>query len=191
MWKTFKRYDRVPEIYGLNKKDKYGRQFGFVRFQNVKNVKELERALDEITIDGTKLHVNHPRFDRMSKRLRLGNKDEKEDVEWKGAKEKPKARPLYGNGYKTYANVLRGYPIKNNLAQPTRSYVGIVRRVDLIPTMQDKFFMEGHWDWSKFAILSDDVEVKDEDVANEDEATIDMAIKDEVAEKTTWKWRGC
>lgn len=49
-------------MYSLSKKSKDGRRFGFVRFLDVKNQKELEKHLDQIWINGRKLRVNLTKY---------------------------------------------------------------------------------------------------------------------------------
>ncbi|GKV33853.1 hypothetical protein SLEP1_g42303 [Rubroshorea leprosula] len=62
MWRTFLEFGRVYDIYSPNRKSRNGSKFGFVRFLDVKNKKELERHLDQIWIGGRKLWVNIPRY---------------------------------------------------------------------------------------------------------------------------------
>ncbi|GKV20182.1 hypothetical protein SLEP1_g30341 [Rubroshorea leprosula] len=62
MWHTFSRFGRVLEVYILEKRDKYGRRFGFVRFQDIRDTKCLEVDLDQIKVGEVKIHVNQLRF---------------------------------------------------------------------------------------------------------------------------------
>ncbi|GKV11959.1 hypothetical protein SLEP1_g23168 [Rubroshorea leprosula] len=62
MWRTFLAFGRVYDIYSPNRKSRNDSRFGFVRFLDVKNKKELERHLDQIWIGGRKLWVNIPRY---------------------------------------------------------------------------------------------------------------------------------
>ncbi|GKV27047.1 hypothetical protein SLEP1_g36255 [Rubroshorea leprosula] len=48
-----------------------GSRFGFVRFLEVKDKKELERKLDQIWIENRKLWVNSPRYDEAQKETRV------------------------------------------------------------------------------------------------------------------------
>lgn len=63
LWRVFQRYDKVWEVYIAPRRDKRGKQFGFVRFMEVKNPAKLERELDSIIIGNMKMHVNIPRFE--------------------------------------------------------------------------------------------------------------------------------
>ncbi|GKV04742.1 hypothetical protein SLEP1_g16855 [Rubroshorea leprosula] len=63
MWRTFLHYGRVYDIYSPNRRSRNGTRFGFVRFLEVKDRKELERQLDQIWVNGMKLWVNSPRYD--------------------------------------------------------------------------------------------------------------------------------
>ncbi|GKV14959.1 hypothetical protein SLEP1_g25757 [Rubroshorea leprosula] len=62
MWMTFSKFGRVFDIYSPSRRSKKGYRFGFVRFLDVKNTKELERRLDQIWVGEFKLWVNIPRF---------------------------------------------------------------------------------------------------------------------------------
>ncbi|GKV32831.1 hypothetical protein SLEP1_g41401 [Rubroshorea leprosula] len=48
MWRTFLKFGRVFDIYCPNRKSRNGGRFGFVRFLDVKDKRELERQLDQI-----------------------------------------------------------------------------------------------------------------------------------------------
>ncbi|GKU89448.1 hypothetical protein SLEP1_g3583 [Rubroshorea leprosula] len=63
MWRTFLHYGRVFDIYCPNRRSRNGTRFGFVRFLEVKDRKELERKLDQIWVNDMKLWVNSPRYD--------------------------------------------------------------------------------------------------------------------------------
>ncbi|XP_058752176.1 uncharacterized protein LOC131625325 [Vicia villosa] len=60
----FKAFGDIVEVVVPPKKDRYGRRYGFVRFVNVSDVKSLETKLDNMFLDGRKLHVNLTRFIR-------------------------------------------------------------------------------------------------------------------------------
>ncbi|GKV27064.1 hypothetical protein SLEP1_g36275 [Rubroshorea leprosula] len=62
LWRLFSKYGRIYSIYSPERRDRFGRRFGFVRFLEVKDKKELERQLDQIWIGHTKLRANIPRF---------------------------------------------------------------------------------------------------------------------------------
>nr|KYP76681.1 hypothetical protein KK1_020933 [Cajanus cajan] len=64
LWKLFQRWGQVREVYVLAKRDRYGKRFGFVRFSKVENIHQLGRVLDQIEIEGKKLSVNIPRYNR-------------------------------------------------------------------------------------------------------------------------------
>ncbi|GKV11938.1 hypothetical protein SLEP1_g23150 [Rubroshorea leprosula] len=53
---------RVLNIYSPSRRSKKGHRFRFVRFLDVKNIKELERRLDQIWVGNFKLWVNIPWF---------------------------------------------------------------------------------------------------------------------------------
>ncbi|GKV32816.1 hypothetical protein SLEP1_g41389 [Rubroshorea leprosula] len=62
MWNTFRRYGRVYAIYSPNRRSRNGSRFGFVRYLEVKDRRELEMRLDQIWVEGRKLWVNTPRY---------------------------------------------------------------------------------------------------------------------------------
>ncbi|GKU94716.1 hypothetical protein SLEP1_g8168 [Rubroshorea leprosula] len=66
MWRTFNRLGegRVIEIECPKKRDCLGRRFGFVRFLEVKDARQLERKLNQIQIGGFNLQANKPRFEK-------------------------------------------------------------------------------------------------------------------------------
>jgi hypothetical protein len=64
MWFLFQKWGKVNEFFIPNKRNKYGKRFGFVRFDGIVNPKDLELKLDNIFIGEMKLHVNLPRFNR-------------------------------------------------------------------------------------------------------------------------------
>ncbi|KAM0035329.1 putative RNA recognition motif domain, nucleotide-binding alpha-beta plait domain superfamily [Helianthus debilis subsp. tardiflorus] len=55
-------FGEVAGVYIAKKKDKVGNTFGFISFINVREVKELERALNGTKMGGSKLRVNIARF---------------------------------------------------------------------------------------------------------------------------------
>jgi hypothetical protein len=70
LWKVFQRWGKVREVFLPNKRNKFGKRFGFVRFLDVNDPKKLEVKLDSIKINETKLHVNLPRFSKMEGKTR-------------------------------------------------------------------------------------------------------------------------
>ncbi|GKV28743.1 hypothetical protein SLEP1_g37755 [Rubroshorea leprosula] len=67
MWRTFQKFGRVYDIYSPNRRSRNGSRFGFVRFLDVINKRELEMQLDQIWVGGQKLWVNTPRYDDAQK----------------------------------------------------------------------------------------------------------------------------
>lgn len=64
MWKIFKKWGKGLGGVLDERRNKAGYKYGFVRFSDVKNVKQLEMELDIITIGNTKLFVNIPKYKR-------------------------------------------------------------------------------------------------------------------------------
>ncbi|GKV28725.1 hypothetical protein SLEP1_g37741 [Rubroshorea leprosula] len=66
-YQMFKKYGHVHEIYCPEKRDKFNRRFGLVRFQEAENAAALGRMLEYILFEEQKPHTNIPRFDKKKK----------------------------------------------------------------------------------------------------------------------------
>ncbi|GKV48453.1 hypothetical protein SLEP1_g55266 [Rubroshorea leprosula] len=152
MWRTFLKYGRVYAIYSPKRRSRNGGRFGFVRFLDVKNRKELERKLDNIWIGDCKLWVNAPRY---------------EDNQHVG--KEIKSRPISEPHAQTrsYAEVLKGQHsnrqvwqekgrsdtwagFEYNTSQEDTAwlegcYVGTTHSVEMVRNLQEKFYMEGYF----------------------------------------------
>jgi hypothetical protein len=64
LWPRFARFGRVGEVFIPSKVDKQGKQFGFVKYREVKDAKELLRIISNIWIDSFKLRINLSKFNR-------------------------------------------------------------------------------------------------------------------------------
>jgi len=64
MFKTFQRWARVKEVFISRRLNRWGRILGFVRFFEVRDVRRLEKELDQIYIGKMKLFVNIPKYRR-------------------------------------------------------------------------------------------------------------------------------
>lgn len=71
LWRHFKKWGDVREVYIAKRPNKEGRRYGFVRFKGVLDAKGLEIRLDNIVINKCKLFVNLPRFDRPGRKTEL------------------------------------------------------------------------------------------------------------------------
>ncbi|GKV49720.1 hypothetical protein SLEP1_g56454 [Rubroshorea leprosula] len=99
MWNTFRKYGRVYDIYSPNRKSRNGCRFGFVRFLNVKDKKELEKHLDQIWVGEKKLWVNSPKYEDEQKADR-------------GRRNCQTMEPVVQR--RSYAEVVRGQQYGNN-----------------------------------------------------------------------------
>ncbi|XP_058749527.1 uncharacterized protein LOC131622508 [Vicia villosa] len=54
----------IIEVVISPRRNKFGKRFGFARFENVEDGRVLAVKLDNILIDGRKIHANLPRFSR-------------------------------------------------------------------------------------------------------------------------------
>jgi hypothetical protein len=70
IWKIFAKFGSVTDVYIPKKVDKWGRNFGFVKFKGVRDADELCKKLQDVWHGTTKLSV---------KRARFGKEDQKEE----------------------------------------------------------------------------------------------------------------
>jgi hypothetical protein len=66
LWPRFAKFGRVGEVFIPAKVDKQGKKFGFVKFRDVKDEKELLRRISNIWIDSFKIRINLSKFTRRS-----------------------------------------------------------------------------------------------------------------------------
>ncbi|KAK9074758.1 hypothetical protein SSX86_003076 [Deinandra increscens subsp. villosa] len=66
---AFKNHGRMADVYLPGRRDKNGKGnlFAFVKYSGVRDVRQLEAALNKVTIGGAKLSVNIAKFDRNKK----------------------------------------------------------------------------------------------------------------------------
>ncbi|GLT96063.1 hypothetical protein SLE2022_137120 [Rubroshorea leprosula] len=57
LWNCFRRFGKVTDVYVPEKRDKWGKRFGFVHLLGVKNEYQMERSLNEIWIGTFKVRV--------------------------------------------------------------------------------------------------------------------------------------
>ncbi|CAL0299917.1 unnamed protein product [Lupinus luteus] len=81
LWEIFSKWGKVVDVVIPPRVDKYGKKFGFVRFQHVANNKELVQKLDKICIGLYKIWVNFPKFQRRQDSGRLQTTPRREDAE--------------------------------------------------------------------------------------------------------------
>jgi len=64
MWKIFQRWRWVCEVFSFKRLNRWDNWYEFVRFCDVKNIRNLEMELDAIFIDAMKLYVNLSSYKR-------------------------------------------------------------------------------------------------------------------------------
>ncbi|XP_068492356.1 uncharacterized protein [Phaseolus vulgaris] len=64
MWRVFQRWGRVVDVFISRRMNNKNQRFGFVKFQGVVDVVDLERRLDSVWIGYWKVRVNRPKFGR-------------------------------------------------------------------------------------------------------------------------------
>ncbi|XP_068501687.1 uncharacterized protein [Phaseolus vulgaris] len=67
MFRVFRKWARVKDIFISRRLNKWGRRFGFVRFVEVRDAGPLERELDQLYVGNKKLFVNIPKYQRKMK----------------------------------------------------------------------------------------------------------------------------
>ncbi|GKV19323.1 hypothetical protein SLEP1_g29603 [Rubroshorea leprosula] len=167
MWTAFIRCGRAIQVYVARKKDKRGRRFGFVRFLNVNNPKELEAKLKQIHFDNYHLEANIAIFSKDESKPNKGEKPR--TMRWDARRTS-----------RTYADVLKGvHPSRRTIHTPKprkewriRSvkrtegeewhglefqvekddlswlegcFVGRTKGPEIIGTLQERFLMEGYF----------------------------------------------
>ncbi|KAK2423264.1 zinc finger CCCH domain-containing protein [Trifolium repens] len=97
LWKLFAGFGRVGDVYIPNKVETRGRRFCFVKFREVKELKELNSRLQDVWLGNFKLRVNKSRFGRNEE-----------------SKKKPVSDPLVTAG-KEECNIHQGASFKSAL----------------------------------------------------------------------------
>ncbi|GKV29201.1 hypothetical protein SLEP1_g38147 [Rubroshorea leprosula] len=182
MWKTFGKYGRIFAIYSPERRSRNGGRFGFVRFLDVKNSKDLERQLDQIRVEGRKIWVNlakYPEEERPRQKHQVGLNTAtidqertfadvvkgKQGVNMGNTRVEPKERIELNALGKDKSRMRNGredqrqvWKIKNREEEWNGieykvqegdyewlqgCYVGTAHSVQIVPNLQEKFFMEG------------------------------------------------
>ncbi|XP_058777091.1 uncharacterized protein LOC131651443 [Vicia villosa] len=99
---------QVVEVAISPRRNKFGKRFGFARFIDVEDARTLAVRLDNIIIDGRKIHVYLPRFTRVA----FGSGGRREFLE-KAKHPQPQIRPQRAEVGKSRGNWQAG-PISNN-----------------------------------------------------------------------------
>ncbi|CAL0325059.1 unnamed protein product [Lupinus luteus] len=64
LWRLFKRWGRVRDVYIPSKRNKHDRRFAFLRFDKVKDEENFAKILDEVWVGNSKIYANIPLFKR-------------------------------------------------------------------------------------------------------------------------------
>jgi hypothetical protein len=117
LWSLFNRYGSVGEVYIPNKLDKKGNRFGFVKFKEVSDAKELEGRLGNVWWETFKLRINLSRFNR-------GVRETNHLKSQRGREALPK--PYVGPNQSDAALVEHGRSFKTALTKQKRLDSGVV-----------------------------------------------------------------
>jgi len=72
MFRIFRKWARVKEVFISRRPNRWGRRYGFVRFYPIPNEAKLEKQLDRIYIGNFKLYVNFPKYRRAESKVKKG-----------------------------------------------------------------------------------------------------------------------
>ncbi|GKU90659.1 hypothetical protein SLEP1_g4626 [Rubroshorea leprosula] len=154
MWKTFGKYGRVYAVYSPLRKSRNGKRFGFVRFLEVKNPKVLESQLDKIRIDGCKIWVNLAKYPVEALETKVSRIPVATSKVVKGksyaeavrGQEKEGSRPEWRKKEEGEAWVGMEYNVEEEDLEWLRDcYVGVAHSVEIVPILQERFYMEGYF----------------------------------------------
>ncbi|GKV30538.1 hypothetical protein SLEP1_g39340 [Rubroshorea leprosula] len=161
MWLTFNRigHGRVLEIDCPAKRGKMGRRFSFVRFLDVRNEGELERRLNEFEAGNWRQQSINGNDRRPSYAQVVKTDNSRMDERPNNERRKEGRVQRFGsNNASIYGNQQREWKPKHQQHQWSgmelnfdleeyawleKCFVGTVHLVNLIPNLQEKFFMEG------------------------------------------------
>ncbi|ESW33659.1 hypothetical protein PHAVU_001G088300, partial [Phaseolus vulgaris] len=104
LWRIFRRWGRVSDIFISRRLNIKKKRFGFVRFQGVQNFRELENHLNTIWIGSWKLKANRPKYNRSTETRKEWNMKLKGKVIEPGRESKKEWRV---KEEKTYANIVK------------------------------------------------------------------------------------
>ena len=103
LWKIFRRWGRVSDVFISRRLNIKKQRFGFVRFQGVQNIRELENHLNTIWIGSWKLVANRPKYNRSAETRKEWNVKLKE----KAIDSEREVKKVWrAKEIKTYANVV-------------------------------------------------------------------------------------
>ena len=104
LWKIFRRWGRVSDVFISRRLNIKKQRFGFVRFLGVQNVRELEYHLNTIWIGSWKLNANRPKYIRAAETRKEWNAKLKEKAL---APEKEIKKVWRAKGTTSYANTVK------------------------------------------------------------------------------------
>ncbi|GKV02944.1 hypothetical protein SLEP1_g15318 [Rubroshorea leprosula] len=168
MWRTFVKFGRVFDNYSPPRRSRNGSRFGFVRFLGVKDRKELERKLDNIWIGDHKLWVNYPRYnDTQQKELVKGQQTSRHGkgegdrsreghaMDQEQDRKNTRLEDQIMDKKKVWVEKGRmdtwaGLEYNTNKEESSwleGCYVGTTHSVEMVRNLQEKFYMEGYFNY--------------------------------------------
>ncbi|XP_058739184.1 uncharacterized protein LOC131611080 [Vicia villosa] len=170
LYNIFRDFGAVDEVVIPPKRDVRGKRYGFVRFFTVKEPERLAIKLDNIFIDGRKIHANLPKYSRAGvRRGKVVEGDGGQGLESMGVEEKTRReqgqnqkaqffeRRMTAEGNRSFAQVVANKGKKPNfahmefnvgedqLARFEKSFIGVVENPGMTYNMQEYFNMEGYF----------------------------------------------
>ncbi|GKV01045.1 hypothetical protein SLEP1_g13643 [Rubroshorea leprosula] len=127
MWQAFVKCGRAIQIFIAQKRDRWGRRFGFTRFLDVANPNSLEAKLNQIKFEAlkggkSKTHGQAQRKEWQRKRQGISDKSQMES--WHGLEVKVE---------------------EEDMEWLRNSFVGFAKSPEIICNLQEKFLMEGYF----------------------------------------------
>jgi len=104
LWKKFRRWGRLSDVFTSNRLNIKKQRFKFVRFQGVQNVRELENHLNTIWIESWKLNANRSKYIRAAETRKEWNVKLKEKAI---ESEKEVKKVWREKGINTYVNTVK------------------------------------------------------------------------------------
>ncbi|XP_058759866.1 uncharacterized protein LOC131633166 [Vicia villosa] len=122
LFKLFGCVGNVVEVVIPARRNRFGKRFGFGRFKGVQDEKLLAIKLDNILIDGKKIHVNKPRFNRSEGKGRV--------APWLQEKAPPRMNrdfvPNYVDKNKSFAEVVGKCKVKDHKEEEVKECLNYI-----------------------------------------------------------------
>jgi len=123
MFRIFRKWARVKEVFISRRPNRWGRRYGFVRFYPVPNEANLEKQLDRIYIGNFKLYVNFPKYRRAENKVKQRKPSTSRNANSRARSPQGKMKVKEKEVWHEYRTSRKGETQK-----PKQSYVEVVRK---------------------------------------------------------------